>query len=52
MIIYIWEDGYWEYDWEQSQKFRGHAKKVDLNSWYDYNLTEQEVLACLEALEE
>lgn len=51
MIIYIWPNGSWKYSWEVATPPKD-AVSVDLNRWYEYNLNELEVLACLEALEE
>lgn len=53
MIIYIWEvDGKyrWGYSW-LLDKPRG-AKSVDLDVWFQYDLNEQEVLCCLDAIEQ
>ena len=50
MIIYVWPDGFWKYSWEATSWVG--AKKVDLDRWYDYDLSDLEVLACLETLEE
>jgi hypothetical protein len=52
MVIYIWPTGSWKYSWEVGKTTTDGAKAVDLDKWYTYNLTELEVLACLEALEE
>ncbi|MNY61837.1 hypothetical protein D3C86_1985680 [compost metagenome] len=52
MVIYIWPNGDWCYEWGNSQHDLKVAKKVDLDKWYDYDLTEKEVLACLEAIGE
>ena len=53
MIIYVWPSGMWKYSWETvTIRALKDAKAIDLDKWYTYNLTEQEVLACLEALEE
>lgn len=51
MIIYIWSDGTWKYSWEVAG-IPGNARAVNLDKWFEYNLNELEVLACLEALEE
>lgn len=51
MIIYIWPSGEWKYSWDVTSVPKD-AKIVNLDNWYDYNLNEKEVLACLEALEE
>ena len=51
MFIYIWPNGDWKYSWEVKQPPKD-ARSVDLDKWFDYNLNELEVLACLEALEE
>lgn len=50
MIIYVWPDGWWKYSWEATEWVG--AREIDLNKWFEYDLSEQEVLACLEALEE
>lgn len=52
MVIHIWPDGTWKYDWEVSALTAAGSRAVNLDRWYEYNLNEQEVLACLEALEE
>lgn len=54
MVIYVWEDGYWVYEWDVHLRDRkpSHAKRIDLDKWYDYDLNEKEVLACLEAIGE
>lgn len=52
MIIYIWPDGSWKYSWEVLCPPLTEARAIDLDKWHEYNLSEQEVLACLEALEE
>lgn len=52
MIIYVWPNGEWKYGWEIKSLSTKDAKAIDLDKWYTYNLNEQEVLACLEALEE
>lgn len=51
MVIYIWKDGTWKYSWDVNGVPKD-ARAVNLDSWFDYNLNELEVLACLEALEE
>lgn len=51
MVIYIYSDGHWVYSWEVKEPPK-NARAVDLDKWFDYNLNELEVLACLEALEE
>lgn len=51
MIIYILPNGEWKYSWEVETPPKG-SRVVNLDRWYEYNLNEQEVLACLEALEE
>jgi len=52
VVIYIWPNGDWCYQWEAYEKNTYEAKAVDLDKWYDYDLTDKEVLACLEAIEE
>lgn len=54
MVIYIWEDGYWIYEWSvlSEGRYISDAKRIDLDKWYDYDLNEKEVLACLEAIGE
>ena len=51
MTIYIWPSGFWKYSWEVKAPPKD-AKAIDLDKWYTYDLEENEVLACLEALEE
>lgn len=51
MVIYIFPNGEWKYEWDCLVR-PVDAKAVNLDTWWDYNLTELEVLACLEALEE
>lgn len=51
MVIHIWADGSWKYDWEVSALSTAGSRAVDLDRWYEYNLDEREVLACLNAVE-
>lgn len=51
MIIYISKFGKWWYSWD-TRPAEIECRAVDLDRWYEYNLNELEVLACLEALEE
>lgn len=54
MVIYVWPNGDWCYPWSKTIGLRSlaEARKIDLDKWYDYDLTEKEVLACLEAVGE
>lgn len=53
MVIYLWripERGvHWAYSWESGKP--SGARAVDLDHWFEYDLDEEEVLACLEAVE-
>lgn len=55
MVIFVWPDGVWAYDWEVD--YYGHKrlvkkhKQVDLDRWYEYTLSDTERDACLRAVE-
>lgn len=54
MVIYLWKVGErpgvrWAFSWGGPKP--EHAKAVDLDRWFEYDLNEEEVLACLEAVE-
>ena len=51
MIIYISKFGTWVYSWDVDKPPEGF-RAVNLDRWFEYDLNELEVLACLEALEE
>lgn len=54
-MIYIWRTysgGYeWEYEWQLDFVPTG-SRAIDLDRWYELDLNDQEVICCLEALEE
>lgn len=57
MVIYVWPDGYWLYEWavEDNASLTRLAtphKKIDLDKHLDYDLTVDEINACIEALDE
>lgn len=53
MVIYIWADGDWEYEWEFYHRDFKLAVRVDLDRLYSYDdLTPLQIKACEEALSE
>lgn len=57
MVIYVWPDGYWLYEWavEDNASLTRLAtphKKIDLDNHLDHDLTVDEINACIEALDE
>lgn len=53
MVIVIFSDGTWSYSWEAdaSQLLKEH-RRVDIDRWYEYDLTTLELQACLGAIDE
>ena len=59
MIVYIWPNGRWMFDWEvayyrPNSKDNIGLKRVDLNKFCDVHatLTDIEIKACIEAVDE
>lgn len=54
MVIFIWDDGRWLYDFEYTYRLTGDPTpyvRVDLDRLYDYkDLTPTQIKACEEAL--
>lgn len=53
MVIYIYENGEWDYEWNYHQVPWDQAVRVDLDRLWSYkDLTPVQIKACEEALSE
>lgn len=53
MVIYVYYNGDWEYEWDYSPLYCNAAIRIDLDRLYEYkDLTPLQIKACEEALSE
>ena len=51
MVIYIYPNGSWQFSWERSFPLPSGTKIVDIDRWDEYDLTDEELNLCIEAVE-
>lgn len=57
MVIYLWPEGHWAYEWDKVaitalSRLYGPGRSIDLDKNTKYTLSEEEIKACLEAINE
>lgn len=57
MVIYLWPEGHWAYEWDKVaiaalSRLYGPARTIDLDRNTEYNLSKEELESCLEAINE